>query len=177
MVFDHHHYVPVLLAKRGERRGLGDLDPRVKAHLTPLFVVPPVNWDYEADAPAKGTDAHLTPIAKELHACWGTDRAFLDPYFLDDSTRMPSGQHPLEFMIDQGNQHGIQLVPCVRPGRDGDYRTAAAAIHARDGRGACVRLGFPEWPSVTGIPPLKTLLDDLRLTPAQVDLVLDAGGR
>jgi len=38
-------YVPILLTKRGELSALGDLTPKTKSMLTPLFVVHPLDWN------------------------------------------------------------------------------------------------------------------------------------
>jgi hypothetical protein len=174
-VFDHAHYVPVLLAKRGERRGVGELTAAAKTAMTPLWVLPPVDWDFDTDAPAKTADAHLATAGRDIAQCWGGQPAFVDPYFLDQAARMASGQHPLDFVIEQANGHGGQLVPTVAVTRDAGYRSAVAVIAARDGRGACVRLAVPEWPSNAGAPALDGLLADVALTPGDVDLVLDLG--
>jgi hypothetical protein len=174
-VFDQRHYVPILLTKRGERRGVSDLTPPVKSGLTPLFVVPPYDWNYDTGAPAKTVDQHLSKTGKEISEYWGSDRAFIDPYFLDDAERMTNGQHPLDFIVEQGNAHGAALVPCVSQARDTAYLATVASIHARDGRGACLRLALPEWPSSTGKRALDQLLSDIGLQPDAVDLVLDVG--
>jgi hypothetical protein len=47
--FDHHCYVPVLITKRGEHTALRGLPAATKQAMTPLFVVPPIDWDYELD--------------------------------------------------------------------------------------------------------------------------------
>jgi hypothetical protein len=172
-VFDHRHYVPILLTKRGERRGVSDLDPAVKGRMTPLFVVPPVDWDYESEAPAKTIDQHLAPVGSDIAACWGAEPAFVDLYFTEDHERMSSGQHPLAYVIEQGNVAGASLIPTISLSRDAAYRAAVAAAHARDGRGICVRLPLAEWPSATGAAALNDLLTDLSISPAEVDLILD----
>lgn len=172
-MFDHRHYVPILLTKRGERRGVGDLDPAVKSRLMPLFVVPPVEWDYEYEAPAKTIDQHLAPVGSDIVACWGAEPAFVDLYFTEDGERMSSGQHPIAYVIEQGNAAGAALIPCISLFRDAAYRAAVAAAHARDGRGICVRLPLAEWPSATGAAALNDLLTDLSISPAEVDLILD----
>lgn len=173
MAFDHRHYVPVVLTKRGERRALADLSPSVKGGLTPLFEVAPIDWDFNLDEPAKTIDAHLRALGDELAACWGSDRAFIDMRFIEPTERMADGSHPLDWLIAQANAAGATLLPSVSPGRDAAYRAAAARCVARDERGACVRLATGEWPSATGGAQLDGLLSELAITPAEIDLVLD----
>lgn len=174
MTFDHHHYVPILLTKRGERSAVSDLDAGVRANITPLFVVAPVDWNFDLDEPAKTVDAHLRTLAEDLFACWGTRRAFIDLMFLDPAARMSDGSHPLTWVTARGNAVGTVLLPTVGVSSDAAYQAAAAAVSARDGRGACIRLRTADWPSSSGAR-LTALLGALRLTPREVDLVLDLG--
>lgn len=175
MVFDHRHYVPTVLTKRGERNALLDLEPSVVPMITPLFEVAPIDWDFELGEPAKTIDAHLATLGPDLASCWRGSRAFIDMTFIEPDERMADGSHPLDWLVRSASAAGSVLVPTVSPGRDAAYRTAAAACVARDGRGACARLGVSEWPSSVGTAPLERLLDELGLEAAEVDLVLDLG--
>lgn len=168
-------YVPILLAKRGERRGVADLDNAVKVRLTPMFVIPPVEWDFEADGPRRTTEEHIDSAGRDIAECWGTSPAFVDPYFLDNGAPSVRGTHPLDFIIGQANDVGATLIPTVSTSRDAAYRNAVAQIAARDRRGACVRLGIDEWPSAVGQSSLDDLLRDIGLSPADLDLMLDTG--
>jgi hypothetical protein len=143
--------------------------------MTPLFVVAPVDWNFDLDEPNKTVDEHVRGLGNELATCWGTDRAFVDLQFIDDGALMANGSHPLVSLIDEGNQYGAQLIPVVAIGRDQSYRQAASRVVTRDGRGACVRLSSNEWPSNTGAGPLNGLLTALNISPADADLVLDLG--
>jgi hypothetical protein len=49
--FDESKYVPVMFTKRGERVALTNTPSAVKERLRPLFVVQPLDWDYENDRP------------------------------------------------------------------------------------------------------------------------------
>lgn len=172
-MFDHRHYVPILLAKRGERSAVRDLPAADRHTMTPLFVVPPVDWNFDTDAPAKTIDQHLQNLAKDLAQAWGAQRAFIDMPFMGVGTVMANGVHPLEWLTSQANAHSMTLVPVVSPGRDPGYQQAVINIVARDGRGACFRLPSAEWPSAATAAPVNTLLTSLALTAQDVDLVLD----
>ena len=173
MAFDHRHYVPVVLTKRGERRALADLAPSIKSGFTPLFEVAPIDWNFDLDEPAKTIDEHLKTLGDDLAGCWGSDRAFIDMRFIEPTERMSDGSHPLDWLIVRANAAGATLLPSVSPSRDAAYRAAAARSVARDGRGACVRLATGEWPSATGTTQLDGLLRELAISPAEVDLMLD----
>src|SRR5450432_3942966 len=135
MYTDHHHYVPILLTKRGERSALGLLGADDKAQMTPLFVVAPVDWNFDTAGPAKTVDAHLRSLGKDLMTCWGTERAFVDLQFIDTAALMADGSHPLAWLTEQANQEGAQLIPTVSVGRNAAYIEAATEVVARDRRG------------------------------------------
>lgn len=164
-------YVPILPTKRGELSALRDLAADVRDRLTPLFVVHPVDWNFETDAPNKSVEAHITGLGKKIADAWGTSRAFIDPVFVIDETEPTGGLHAI---ADQAAAEGLRLVPVVSLGRPGEYLDAAAALVQRDGTGVCIRLSAASWPTTPGkIRELNELLATLAVTPEQVDLVLD----
>lgn len=173
MTFDHRHYVPILLTKRGERSALRDLIAADKTRMTPLFVVAPVDWNFDTDEPSKTIDGHLRSLGSDLANCWRSQSAYVDLQFIDDAARMADGSHPLAWLTAEGNRAGAQLVPAVSLRRDPAYIQAAAGVIARDQRGVCIRLGSADWPSGIGPGPLTGLLDQLAVVPSDVDLVLD----
>ena len=170
-MFDANHYVPILLTKQGERNALKDLPDAVKDRFTPLLVVSPIDWDFDAEAPAKNIDEHLSKLPAQIAACWGSRRAFVDLVMLDD-TPMSNGEHPLVWLTSHAGTAGASLVPTVAIGSTPEYKAASAHVIARDECGVCIRLPFTEWPSSSGAA-LDELLGDLDVDPGAVDLVLD----
>ena len=69
---------------------------------------------------------------------------------------------------------GLPLVPAVSPTRSVPYRTAVAAVVARDHLGVCARLAPAEWP-INAPGALTSMVDELSIEPAEVDLMLDLG--
>ncbi len=84
-------YVPILLTKRGELSALADLTPETKVMLTPLFVVHPIDWNWETKAPSKSPADHVSGLGKKLAGCWGANRAFIDPVFVIDEAEPGGG--------------------------------------------------------------------------------------
>jgi Beta protein len=173
--FDQHHYVPILLSKRGERRAISELPLAVKAAMTPLFVIPPVDWDFEAEAPAKSVGSHIAKQPTDLKTAWGTRRAFVDLMFIEDGP-LVNMQHPLVWLTEMANAIGLPLVPVTGVDRSTPYLQAVTDVIARDGRGMCLRLAPEEWPVGTRrLSDLDSLLVQLGIDPADTDLVLDVG--
>lgn len=172
--FGAERYVPIVLVKRGERGALTDLDDNVRRRITPLLVAPPIDWDYDADAPKKDVQAHLVDLPKALRTSWGARPAFIDLVHIEDDM-MPSGQHPLEWVTNQARLLGLPLLPAVSPDRSAAYVNAAAAVVRRDGAGACLRLPVLEWPGGAGTARIDSLLATLGISAADAHLVLDLG--
>jgi hypothetical protein len=165
------HYVPIVLTRLAERAALRDAPAAVRDSLTPLFVVPPIEWDYEEEEPAKSLADHLSKLPAQLGQAWSAS-AFIDLLVLDDDGPLAGGVHPLVWLTAQCNHQDLRLIPTVSPNRSAAYRAATASVIARDHRGVCVRLQVDEWPS-----SLRGALDDLLLQlnvgPEEVDLLLD----
>jgi len=170
-------YLPILLTKRGELSALADLTPETKVMLTPLFVVHPIDWDWETGAPSKSPTDHVSGLGKKLAGCWGGGRAFIDPVLVIDEAEPDGGySHPLSTIVGEAAAEGTQLVPVVSPARGPRYTAAAAALHHDTGAGVCVRLSPRHWPID---PPRSQQLDELlaalQVGPKDADLVLDLG--
>lgn len=172
--FGRQQYVPLLLTKRGERKALHELPPSVKVAMTPMFVVPPIDWDYDNDTPLKAAEEHLAKLPSELRKAWGRATAMVDMLFIDDQPLPGPGVHPLVWFTDVANGFGLPLVPTTGLDRTPAYLQAAADVHARDRRGVCLRLTPGEWPIGTGrTSDLRAVLRRLGVTPAETDLILD----
>lgn len=172
-MFGDNHYVPVVLTKRGERRGLTALPDPVRDQFTPLFVVPAADWDYDNGAPRKDLDAHVGSVPSDLRNCWGSRRAFIDLLPMGNDGPMANGVHPLAWIVSEAHRIGLPLVPTVSPTRSTAYINAVATSLAANATGICLRLQVPEWPSVTGTTALDAFLASLGVGPRDVDLVLD----
>lgn len=170
--FAQERYVPILWTRRGERTALTNLAPAAKAAITPLFVAPPIEIDFDTEAPKKTVDGHLSTLPEDLVSCWGLDDAFIDLKFLDD-TPMSNGQHPLAWVTERTAALGLTLLPVASHSSTADYLAAANASAARDQAGVCLRLPIVDWPSATGVTAIDDLLKTLGATASEAHLILD----
>lgn len=175
-MIDKRHYVPVVLTRRGERGALALLSAGARTALTPLFVVHPRDYDYEHSRYRKTVPEHLQDLPRHLVDAWGVRPALVDVSYVEDHPVGAAGEAPLVWFTAEAAARGLPLVPVVAPSSRPDYRAAAAVVAARDGLGACLRLGPGDWPSAIGQPALDAVLAGLGIGPSDVDLVLDLGG-
>ncbi|MET1531143.1 beta family protein [Burkholderia sola] len=171
-MFDHNHYVPVLKWRQGEYLALSRLTATVMDWVTPLFEVPTEAWDFEAEAPAKSLDEHLSKFGMRLKQKWDTRRCFVDSPFIDGDACVESGVHHLAHIFDLARAAGAMPVPVFGLGRSEAYVAAVRAIVDRDRRGACLRL-TPDDFGISMRAEVSTLLDGIGIGEGACDLVLD----
>lgn len=168
--FDATNYVPILFTKRGERIALANSAVAVKQRLRPLFVVQPLDWDFENDCPRKSVAEHLSNLPRDLAQSWGTSDAFIDLVHIDDAP-IGRGEHPLVWLVGQAGILGLDLTPVVSMNRSAAYMAAAASLASS--HGVCLRLPVDEWPASVGAAAVDQLLNDLGISAADAHIVLD----
>lgn len=155
--FGSNHYVPILFTKAGERDALKEIADDRKSFFTPLFVVHPVDWDFDLDQPKKSIDEHLKKLPAELAKCWPSRAAFVDVLHLDEQT-MSDGSHPLEWIVNEAAKVDCQLVPVFSPSRtDACIQAVANLISTGRTTDVCLRLEAEHWP----VPPQDNEIDML----------------
>ncbi|QTO43336.1 beta family protein [Burkholderia latens] len=171
-MFDHKHYVPVLKWRQGEYLALSRLEPAVKDWVTPLFEVPTEAWDFEAEAPAKTLDEHLSKFGLRLKQKWDTRRCFVDSPFIDGEAHVDNGSHHMSHIFDLAREAGAMPVPVFGRGRSESYMAAVTEIIGRDHRGACLRLTPDDFNTSLRVE-LDALLSNMGIDADVCDLVLD----
>ncbi|CAO5155604.1 Beta protein [Frankia sp. AiPs1] len=166
-----HRYMPILLARRGERAALGLLSAAARQGLVPLLVIPPPPMDG-----GRRPGSHLIDVAMELGHGWN-GRMFVDLGYFQEG--IPDyAVHPLASFTDDLAQFGIAAVPVTSPTRAVVYNAAVAALHRVRACGVCLRLGPFDWPMghrSHRSAAVEELLRFLGVSPAETDLVLDLG--
>jgi hypothetical protein len=177
--FNHGHYVPVILTRQGERLALRVLDPMIKDHVTPLFVLHPVPKDLDTEQPQVSVDEHVRKAPAQLLRDWGTRPAMIDLKWLPSAERMSDDSHPLYWLCNASHAAGLTLAPSLSAGRDDAYRQAACDAARATGSSLCFRLPPDEWADLTeatGQGRLLALLAEADLPPESVHLILDVEG-
>lgn len=170
--FGSNHYVPVLFTKAGERDAVGDIDDHQKDGFTPLWVVHPIDFDFELNQPKKSIDEHLDKLPGNLNRVWNRP-AFIDTLHVEDET-MADGRHPLEWIVAAADENGQELVPVIAPERLREARDAARnLLAAGTASDVCLRLGIEHWGDDQQIDDLLTAVGVGR---AETHLVLDLRG-
>ena len=171
--FGIDHYVPVLLTKAGERDALASIDEVRKSRFTPLFVVHPIDWDFDRGEPKRTVDEHLSKLPAELLKSWSSLPAFIDVQHIDDRT-MDDGRHPLEWIVVEAAGIGLPLVPVIAPSRSQDSLQAVRnLLNAGVCTDVCFRLEAENWPVPPQSEQIDALIAGIGAVKSEVHLVID----
>jgi hypothetical protein len=176
-MFNDRHYVPLLKGKNGEFGALQSMTAEEKEGITPLIEIPPIAWDHKNDSPAKTIDQHLLKVDAKFERSWGVGRAFLvDLLWVGERERMSDGTHPMACLFGRARQRGLKAIPVTGLVRGEDYQQACRNIIADDKRGVCFRLQREDFEESENLnAQIAGLLDCLRVSPAETDLLFDLG--
>jgi hypothetical protein len=118
-------------------------------------------------------DASLEKDVRKLARAWAKD----SPVLIDTSWLDPQSTsiHPLLAVSAAALREQLTVTPIAHGGSDAAHRSAASHVVTRHRAGAAIRLIPAYWLPANVQRVLDDLLADLRVTPGDVDLMLDAG--
>ncbi|MBZ5679045.1 MAG: beta family protein [Acidobacteriia bacterium] len=192
-MFGANHYVPILRWKPAERGALKELRDEDRGRITPLIEIPrklfeaPQNKDTEGQTPVvdqipfEETEGQrpdpgqvLFKVAKGLLDAWRYDPFFVDLCHVDGQIPQIRGtKHTLIHIAQEARRLKLKLIPVTGLSRKRKYQIAVSHVAAADGRGACVRVFPDDVLRPTFAHDLTSLLRNLSLKVADVDLLLD----
>lgn len=173
-MLDHRHYMPILKWRMGEWQALEKLHTSIKDKTVPLLEIPEEKWDFETASPAISIDDHLTKLSRSVQKKWQNRLCYFDFCFIEQSTRMSNGQHPLAAFFDLVRASGHNAaIPVTGISRDQYYQAAVASTISIDNRGVCIRLIMDDFDRPSLATDLSNILSMLRLTEADTDIVID----
>ncbi len=155
----HHHYVPVLKVKDGEKRAMPQLSAKIAARVTPLFEI------------VRRTDK---PIDKHLETTFKGFAQAIAPfnrYFLDCREIAADGPSVAVDVFDRAAALGKPFIPVTSVSRFSDV----AAAMANRAHGVAIRLSPEEFEAGTLARAVPAFLATHGLSPGDVDLIVDLG--
>ena len=160
-MFGPSHYVPVLKVKRGEKKALAGISPRLRQYIVPLLEI-------VQRTTATTVDKHLTTSFRELDSSLhGYPRCLLDVREIE-----PDGPQAAADAFNRAAAAGISFTPVTGISRTADV-VSAVALSSISGVG--LRLTRSELESGGLTADLNSFLSANGLTPDRVDLIADLG--
>lgn len=156
---EERRYIPLLKSKLGERMALRQLAPGVRDEITPGFHLRP-----------RRTEAQINSEVTQIASGWTESPILLDTAGVD-STNLPA----IALLVADrvATKVNLRLIPVVSDASSDTDLDAARIVVASHGCGAAIRLSPAAWLSPQAV--LDPIVSRLTTTPAEVDLILDAG--
>ena len=171
-MFDCKHYVPVLRWRQGEWLALRDMRLTDKGRMTPLIELHPKDFN-AAGGSSTEIDEVLNERVHGIKKNWGEGQFFLDAHLINPNKRTASGLRPIELVSKVSRVLGLCLVPVAGLTRDPEYQNSVRSIANTDKRGVCIRLLREEFRSTDLEERLGKLINELGVSNATVDLIVD----
>jgi hypothetical protein len=174
--FGGDRYVPAILTRQGERLAIQELSEDVRDAMTPLFVVHPVDFEPGTTVPVRSREAHLSKLARLLRRDWGPRPAFVDLRFIDTTSPLDDGLHPVMSFVMRCRELDLPLAPAISGGHPPAYRAAAVEASNLAHTAVALRLAPNEWANIgtpLGDGYLQGLLAEVAREPEAVHLILD----
>lgn len=131
-------YSPFVKTKRGEARGLKELDSRIKNAIFPLFDVLALGSSAEAESDVQ---KHLDKQVRMIELAWANqDACYVDLFDVNPHARAVGGVHPLEFVCALLDEKKIAYLPVAGLARDVQYLLTLRNIISNGCRGLAIRL-------------------------------------
>lgn len=165
-------YVPILKWKQGEQKALEVIPSNLKMRMMPLLEIPPIDWDFDQEAPKKSIDDHLSGVGLSVKTSWNlTKSLFVDLCYIEPSDRLFSGLHPVTFTFDDLRRNGVIAIPVTGTDRDTAYQNEVTQVHIKDKLGVAIRIKESDFDDLQ--KNIDNLLSILRIEKKYVDLIID----
>ena len=174
-------YLPVLRAKAAEFKALSDYqeNPHRLVNVLPLFEPVPAQFLPSEDKPKPDVNDQLSSLVNRVFDSWGVTKPFLiDLRLLPKDLCTNDGQLVYAYIQNIAVPRGLSLrfvVPLwgeLRPDHQQELvRITGSASDVSVG----IRLAARRWIKATSVPQVDETLDRYRVTPSEVDLIVDYG--
>jgi len=165
------HYVPVLLGRPGERDALANAGGQVWQRTTPLVQV-----ELRGATATEPTDGSVRDKIRQLASALGTRPFYLD--VLPNGRRAAGAVARYALRVHRAAlAAGLRTTPVHGLGQS-DHGAAVVAMEESGMRGIALRMPLLETIGVGAGSPadrLRRELDNMRLEPGEVDLIMDMG--
>lgn len=169
----HKPYMPVLKWRLAEYQALFKLDIAVKQAIFPLFIVPPIEYDFETGENKKNPQEHIEPLIRRIENKWGMGSASLELHeslhteYWDESISIP------QYLFSSLQSSKTNIQPSIRLSFDSNYIDLAVDYSKVKGCGLLIRIRFEELADSSKINALSALITSSNLNPNLIDLVID----
>lgn len=165
--------MPVLKFRQAEYQALLRLDETIKGSILPLFIVPPVEYDFEEQRLKKSPLEHVEKLSPRLKGKWGDGEFLLD---IDESLHAeytPSGIYLIEHMYEEIKSKSLNPIPVFSLSYSDKYLQCIKSFLPENDNRVAFRVGFDELSDPSNYQVLLTTLQKLSIEHCNATLIID----
>ncbi|MGI2965905.1 beta family protein [Vibrio cholerae] len=166
-------YLPILKWRQGEYQALLRLNSHIKQALYPLFVVPPIEYDFESKRPKKTAQDYIEPLVDRIEKKWGKGLASIQLHeslhdeLMNDGTKVPI--HIFNQLLT--SQTTIQ--PVIMLDYTKTYIDTVIEYSKQKNCGLIIRITFETLADSDQMSRLDNWIEQYDLNRANIDIVVD----
>ncbi|MFM2667156.1 beta family protein [Vibrio mediterranei] len=167
------NYLPILKWRQGEYQALLRLNKEVKKNLYPLFVIPPVEFDFEEQKPKKSAEQHVEKLADRYIKKWGKALSLID---IDSSLHLDNvsdGRTIPEYIFDELELIGGSFSPVLQLDYDVSYVNAVKKSWLSCQKGMCIRVSLDQLADASSSTQISNFHSFIGCPEDKTDLVID----
>jgi hypothetical protein len=166
-------YVPILKWRLGEYQALHRLSEVAKDRITPLLMIPPIEYDFEEQRLKKTVQEHIETFVPRFVVKWGDRKALIDMHETLVDEVMDSGDHVLSHIFSELRKSECGAIPVLNFLKSSGYKTKVKEVISLDSGGICLRVRLPEIMNPNFNKYVSNLCAFLEIELDEIDLVLD----
>ncbi len=153
-----------------ERLAFAQITPAERRFLTPLIELVPRNFAPTKKNPRSDPDRVIAEIAVELAGIWGKQPLLIDFLHLANQPDPPTA---LQLFSGYARKWSVLAIPVTGLERTSQYQAAIASVARQSNLGISLRIRREDLDEPQVKSKITQLLSQLRLTPQNVDLIVD----
>lgn len=166
-------YVPLLKWRMGEYQALSRLSDDAKNRITPLLVIPPIEFDFEEQRPKKNIQEHIETFVPRYVSKWGGRNALIDVHESIEDEFMDDGRHIISYIFSEIREKDAIATPVVSFSKSDLYKQEVRDVIVAEGRGLCLRVRLSEVMHLSFNGKVRDLCSYMKLDVDELDLILD----
>lgn len=166
-------YLPILKWRQGEYQALLRLESKIKKSLYPLFVVPPIEYDFESKKPKKTAQEHIEPLVDRIEKKWGLGLASIQLHDSLHNELMDDGTSVFVHVFNQLLSSKTTLQPVIILDDDKVYIDTLVEYSKKKNCGLIIRVNFESLADSKFIDKLNNWTSEYKLNKSDIDIIID----
>lgn len=171
MIVYENQYVPVLKWRTAEYQSLYRLRDTQKPYVVPLFIIPPVEYDFENRRLTKSIQEHIDNFLDKYKKKWGERKAFIDLYPPLFEEKVDSKEYVFEYIFSSLRSEKSMAIPVVSALEASLQQGVEVTLN--NNTGIAIRLTLEEIIEGKLHRIEKTLFSELNIDRSNIDLIID----